>query len=933
MSQDIQVFDVLKEFASSVSSKLSKLPAGQPEEQLRTPFENLMLQVGIVWGLTIVCNGEAPLPGRLGRPDYATKVQGLLTGYAELKSPGTGANPKRFTGHNMDQWKRFRAIPNLLYTDGNEWALFRNGDAVGKIVRLSGDVAKEGKDAIGKGDEQALGQLLRKFFAWEPIIPTDSSGHIDLKGLADLIAPLCRMLRDDVADALGHADSPLIQLAQDWRHLLFPEASNKEFADAYAQTVTFALLLGRSEGADPLTLESAESALASQHALLSRALQVLTDPRAQQEISTSLDLMRRLISVAPVITLSGAKALWLYFYEDFLAAYDPKLRKDAGAYYTPVEVVHTQVRLVDDLLSNRFDKPLGFADASVVTLDPAVGTGTYLLGIIEHALGKVASVQGDGAIPGQATTLAQNTYGFETMVGPYAVAEMRVTRALRDHGATLIPGENHIYLTDTLESPHASPAQMPFFLQPIAEQHERALEVKSKIPVLVCLGNPPYDRHEAVQSDNKAKTGGWVRWGDDEEGRTSILHSFLDPVVAAGLGVHMKWLYNSYVYFWRWALWKVFEQGDISRPGIVSFITAASYLFGDTFVGMREHMRRVCDEIWILDLGGGSRGGRKDDNVFAIRTPVAIAIAVRYSKVKTNEKAIVHYARIEGARKAKLVFLDKLKEIGALEWVDCPDEWQASFLPPGSGKYFQWPIIRDLFPWQHSGLMLKRTWPIAQDPDLLAKRWDELLSAPDRSEAFRGSGDREVDGGYHGKLTTGADIRPIADLPAHSPAPPIVRYAFRSFDRQWLIADNRLIARPRTELWDVHGNPDKSRQLYLVSQLWQVLGKGPALTACPYIPDYHYFKGSNGGRDVVPVWRDSAASEPNIAPGWLEVLKAKLGEGVSFLELVAYVYGILSQPAFTRKFTKELETREIRVPITRNAQLFKEVSSIGAQLL
>ena len=112
---------------------------------------------------------------------------------------------------------------------------------------------------------------------WQPFIPTDSKGRIDLRQCAALLAPLCRLLRDDVTDALKRPDSPLVQLAQDWRELLFPDAPDERFADAYAQTVLFALLLGRSEGADPLTLSSAVNALAAQHNLLSRALEVLTD--------------------------------------------------------------------------------------------------------------------------------------------------------------------------------------------------------------------------------------------------------------------------------------------------------------------------------------------------------------------------------------------------------------------------------------------------------------------------------------------------------------------------------------------------------------------------------------------------------------------------------------------------------------------------------
>ena len=608
--EGMTIEESLQSFAESVKAKMSQLSHGEPEDQLRAPFENLMAGAARVLGWNVVCTGETHLPGRLGRPDYAVHLNKLLAGYVELKAPGVGANVERFSGHNRDQWKRFSAIPNILYTDGNEWALYRSGERVA-LARLSGDISVDGKRAVTPEDTYAIERLLREYLSWQPLIPTDRKGRLDLEGFAALLAPLCRMLRDDVTEALRDPNSPLVQLAKEWRQLLFPDAPDERFADGYAQTVTFALLLGRSEGADPLTLPGAEAALAAQHALLSRALQVFTEPGAQAEISASVNLLLRVIGEASPASLTGPENPWLHFYEHFLAAYDSDLRRDVGAYYTPIEVVRAQVRLIDDLIVNRLGKRLGFADRGVVTLDPAAGTGTYLLGVIEHALGKVEAEQGPGAVPGQASALASNLYGFELMVGPYAVTELRVSRALRGRGAVLPAEGCHIYLTDTLESPDAEPLQFPLFFKPIAEQHAKALNVKCNVPVIVCLGNPPYDRHEAAAGDNQARTGGWIRWGDDGRGTGAILRAFLDPAVAAGHGVHVKNLYNLYVYFWRWALWKVFEQGAARGPGVVSFISASSYLDGDAFCGMREYMRRLCDEIWILDLGGEGRGTRK----------------------------------------------------------------------------------------------------------------------------------------------------------------------------------------------------------------------------------------------------------------------------------------------------------------------------------
>ena len=922
----------LQTFASTVTAKMAQLTTGSPEDQLRAPFETFMAATGQALGWNVVCTGEAPLPDRLGHPDYAVHLNHLLAGYVELKAPGVGVTASRFKGHNREQFKRFSAVPNILYTDGNEWALYRDGKPVCRVVRLSGDVAVGGSKAVTPRDGHAVERLLRDFLSWQPFIPTDRTGKMDLKGFAAMLAPLCRMLRDDVTDALKHPDSPLVQLARDWRQLLFPDASDDQFADAYAQTVTFALLLGRSEGAaDTFTLESAEAALAAQHNLLARALQVLTDPTARADIAAPLALLLRVIAMVPpaVLTAPGEDP-WLYFYEDFLAAYDPGLRKDAGVYYTPVEVVRTQVRLIDDLLVHRLGKPLGFADPGVVTLDAAVGTGTYLLGVIEHALARVEAEQGAGAVAGQATALADNLYGFELMVGPYSVAELRVSRALRDRGAQLPRDGTHVYLTDTLESPHAETPQLALFLRPIAEQHARALHVKSAVPVIVCLGNPPYDRHEAATLDNKARTGGWVRWGDD--GEQAIFQDFLAPAVAAGHGGHLKNLYNLYVYFWRWAMWKVFQHDTAHGPGVVSFISASSYLDGDAFGGMREHLRRQCDDVWILDLGGEGRGARRSDNVFAIQTPVAIAVAValRTEAAKPDTPAAVRYARIDGARDEKLAALDGITRFSDVAWQDCPTDWQAPFRPAGRGAYFNWPLLTDLMPWQHSGVQLKRTWPIAPDAETLERRWRGLLSAEDRSRAFRGTGDRDIHGTYDVALTAANDSTPIANLPSDAPMPEAQRYAYRSFDRHCIIVDGRLMSRPRPDLWRVHGE----RQVYVTSLLTtSPLAGGPALTACGTIPDLHHFRGSFGAKDAIPLYRTADASQSNILPGLLEMLGTAYQCTVAPEDFLAYVYGALAQPAFTARFATELETKALHLPITKDAALFEQVRATGARLL
>ncbi len=131
-----------------------------------------------------------------------------------------------------------------------------------------------------------------------------------------------------------------------------------------------------------------------------------------------------------------------------------------------------------------------------------------------------------------------------------------------------------------------------------------------------------------------------------------------------------------------------------------------------------------------------------------IRTPVAIAVGVRYGSPNPDTPARVRYAKIEGTREAKLATLDSITGFGDVAWKDCFSGWQNPFLPKGEGDYFSWPSLTDIFPWQHSGVQMMRKWPIGETPELLQERWDALLSTPDRGVGFKESRDRKIDRSY-----------------------------------------------------------------------------------------------------------------------------------------------------------------------------------------
>jgi hypothetical protein len=920
-----RLFESLQIFAAQLTAKFSARSSGEPEDQLKSPVDQLFNAYGKIISCPIILKGETTLHSRLGRPDFAAHSKKLPVGYIELKAPGKGANPDLFKGHDREQWKRFKNVPNLIYTDGNEWALYRNGELAAKRIRLSGDIRTDGKKAASEENAKDLFQLFAEFTSWVPIVPKKS------KELAAFLAPFCRLIREEVLDSLKISSSPMHSLKTEIKALLFPDADDGQFADTYAQTVVFALLLGQMEGAEVLDLRSTYDTLEHHHSLLSRSLEFLTDKEAQKEISASLSMTQRVIHEIPPELLkatSATKDPWLFFYEDFLASYDPKLRKAAGVYFTPLEIVRCQVRLIDEILQKQLGQQMGFVEAGVSTLDPAVGTGTYLLGIVEHALARVKEEEGPGAVKGGARSLTHNLHGFEWMVGPYSVAQLRFSQALTKQGVTLPSTGPSIYLTNTLESPHTIPPAPPLFHKPIAQEHERALKVKDSEHVLVCLGNPPYGRHEASSEDNKAVTGGWVRYGDDKHKAAPILEEFLKPARDTGHGVHLKNLYNLYVYFMRWSLWKVFEHKTATGPGILSFITASSYLDGDAFVGVREHMRRICDHIDIIDLGGEGHGTRRDENVFAIQTPVAIFVAWRKAKPQPDIPATVRYARIEGTREEKLAVLDAIVSNSALKWESVPSNWQAPFRPMAKGKFTKWPSITDLFPWQHTGVECKRTWPIAPSRETLAERWKELLKSQDRSEVMKDTGDRNAKLSQIDLFDNIKELPAIESLHKDEPVQEIIRFGYRSFDRQYLLADNRVISRPRPPLWLARSE----RQLYITSLLTKPLGPGPGLTVCSYIPDRDHFS-NRGAKDVIPLYRDSLCTKPNIATGLLDMLSKIYGYVVDPQDFAGYIYCSLAHPTYTRYFYDQLINREVRVPLTKDKKLFAEVSAFGKELI
>ncbi len=411
-----------------------------------------------------------------------------------------------------------------------------------------------------------------------------------------------------------------------------------------------------------------------EHPLMRTALRVLSLDEVVQDAGIGFTVMCDTVnSFAPEILAVGedGRDPILYFYGYFLATFDPDAREKFGVYYTPVEVVRYIVGALDRALRDNLHTQ-GLRDPRVTILDPATGTGTFLLGIAERVWAQEAEA-GEGMAALALQNLARRMFGFELLVGPYAVAHYRLHHALRRPRAASEAPENPlelprlgIYLVDTLAEPGAAAPAGPlgFVADGIADERREANRIKTEQPILAIIGNPPYRRLK--KGENRTLVGDWLDriWDDLKE-----------PVSNAGHGNQLNTFPELSVAFWRWAIWKLFEADNAPGHGVVAFITNRKFLTGWPYAGLRRMMRERFDRIEIVDLRGDMRLGEPagvegNQGVFNIQVGTAITLAVADGSKAEGEPAEIYYhdSWTEGlfSRRAKFDWLISGAEAGTL---------------------------------------------------------------------------------------------------------------------------------------------------------------------------------------------------------------------------------------------------------------------------
>lgn len=933
--------DIVADFGAVAKGSLTN-PAitGAPEDQLRTPIVTLVTQLALLAGHqrdAVKLVGETTLAGLSTRPDFAVSVRNALAGFIEVKAPGKGYDPRRFSdAHDKKQWQKLKTLPNLVYTDGNGFTLWQDGELKASVA-LEGDIETSGAKLAAP---PSLLGLFADFLAWKPIPPRSA------KQLAGIAARLCRLLREEVAEELERNNPGLTSLSNEWRNLLFPEATNKQFADGYAQAVTYGLLVARVRKIDLADgLDHAATELRKVSGLIGTALRLLVDDdNVKKALASALDTLRRVLNAVDWELVSKGDAdAWLYFYEDFLEVYDNELRKQTGSYYTPPQVVDTMVRLVDEALRDKslFKKRDGLAAKDVTICDPAVGTGTYLLGVLRQIARSVEADKGAGAVAAEVEKAATRIFAFEMQFGPFAVAQLRLIAEMQALVGTLIPPIPNLYITDTLGDPYAAETQFSITVEPIAASRKEANRIKREQPITVVIGNPPYKE--------KAKgRGGWIEGRQDVEALRARRSGAAPPApmdlwsppVGWGVGAHAKHLKNLYVYFWRWATLKVFGSGhreavggNRDGSGIVCFITVAGFLNGPGFEKMRQELRRDCAAIWVIDCSPEGHQPDVNTRIFqGVQQPVCIVLAARTPNKDRSAPAKLKFMALpQGHREhVKFAALEKLN-LRSADWVDGSSDWRAPFLPEQAGAWTMCALLEQLFDYNGSGVMPGRTWIIAPDEGSLEDRWQRLTAESNSEQRevlfhpHEGGDKTSVKPSSKGLFGHEARLGPVSEDKGVVIAP--TRYAFRTLDRQWIIPDNRLINRPNPTLWNTHSDS----QIFLTAPEDRTPENGAALSFSGLIPDLHHYHG-RGGR-VYPLWRNADATLSNIKPSLLGHLSLAYGRTITPEDMMAYIAGVMAHPAFTARFRADLVRPGLRLPITAEADLFERAAALGREVI
>jgi predicted helicase len=661
----------LQEYIDKLNRKF-KL-GNSTEHTFRGNLENLIEDL-----IPDVSATNEPAGQKCGKPDYVLMRNNITLGYIEAKDIGE----KDLEGNkqNKKQFDRYKsALNNLIFTDYLTFHFYRDGEKNGETLSI-------GK--IENGSIVALPQYFDQFHARLKDFCTNTGRQTirSSKKLSSMMAGKARLLSNVIEQALTQdinqeINSTLKDQMEAFKEILIHDISAEDFADIYAQTITYGMFAARLHDPTLPTFSRQEAAelIPKSNPFLRKLFGYIAGPDLDSRLLWIVDDLVEIFLACNVAEIlkdygksTGMEDPIIHFYENFLSEYDPALRKARGVWYTPQPVVSFIVRAVDEILKTEFGLPQGLADTSKTTvkvqsqnydkrtkkyletteevhkvqiLDPATGTGTFLAETIKHIHKKFAGQKGLWSNYVE-NHLLPRLNGFELLMASYAMAHLQLDLLLTETGYKPTKDQRfRVYLTNSLEEHH--PDTSTLFANWLSSEANEANHIKRDTPVMVIMGNPPY-------SGESANKGEWImKLMEDYKKEPGGIEKLNER--------NPKWINDDYVKFLRYAQYFIEKSGE----GIVAFINPHGFLDNPTFRGMRWNLLKTYDKIYTLDLHGNSKkketapDGSADVNVFDIMQGVSINIFIKTGKKKANELGKVFHVDLFGKREFKYDFLTK----------------------------------------------------------------------------------------------------------------------------------------------------------------------------------------------------------------------------------------------------------------------------------
>lgn len=889
-----------------------------------------------------------PKKSEAGNPDFRVwDGESLITGYIEAKHP---LQKNLEYVENSEQLKRYReAYPNLILTNFLEFRLYRNGEYWKEVNIGSCQLAKMSPEEGVVLHKEKFQELLNLFFEFtHPRITTP-------RVLAEILSKKAKIMRDYIIlPSLEEKDSYFTSLYDSFKNYLLRDLTPQSFADLFAQTFTYGLFIAKYQyeiGSTlfskeiphlPFTVKTSYQFIQRSFGILRKVFQIISTEDMPKNLEVIVGDIIDVLNHTEIHKLlahfnEGRRRDPIYhLYETFLFNYDPEKRKKLGVYYTPLEVVSFIVNSVHSLLKDKklFNAPDGLAtyktdslENSITLLDPAVGTGTFFVEAIEKAIEEVKnkySRSKDFITQFIRNHILKHFFAFEILIAPYVVCHLKTLFKLSRYNFEFTDKDKlNIFLTNAIEffPKETEGGVIGLFERVLAEEQEKALEIKKQIPILVIIGNPPY----SVSSQNKV---------DPKTEFGKFYESYKEKVIKEEKNI--KPLSDDYIKFLAFAHWKINQTGK----GIIGMITNNSYLDGIIHRDMRKKLYDDFDLIYILNLHGSARkeitkNGKRDENVFDIMQGVTIGIFVKSEK---QVKKQVFYQELIGERENKNNFLEN-HNVSNIEWIKLEPKKPYWFFLPKEFKEEKWEDyhqVKDVFNKYTSGVTTSRdNFVTDRNKESLANRIQSFIKSNLSLDLLKDT--LQLRDTAKWNIKTAQELLKKKGFNENV----IYPYNYRPFDKRWIYYDDILIERSRSPLMKMMIKQNLG--IVLMREIYSNNFNHSFITSD--ITDRNFYKQGQIAY-IFPLWLYNVEGKnqlffstqlesktSNIKKEIIDLLSSSYKKSVSPEEIFYYIYAVLYSNIYRQKYLEFLKIDFPRIPFTKDYKLFKELSKIGKQLV